>query len=285
VGLYEPVLESAAETVRTHVAANERDRPVMIAGLVGDTEQAHEEARLARRLGYDCGLLSLAALSSASTDRLIDHIETVATEIPIFGFYLQSDVGGRNLPLEFWQQFVSIENAVGIKVAPFDRYRTHDVVRAVAESGRRNEIALYTGNDDSIVHDLITEFPYGNGIYFDGGLLGQWAVWTKAAVELLDRIKAARDQDGPIPPDLIALGSKLVDANAAIFDARNNYAGCIPGIHEVLRREGLLEGRWCLDPDETLSPGQHQEIDRVWEAYPELRDDDFVEDNLDEWLD
>jgi dihydrodipicolinate synthase/N-acetylneuraminate lyase len=284
VGLYEPVLEYAADTAASHVADTDRDRPIMVAGLVGDTEEACEEARLARDLGYDCGLLSLAAFPDASTDELVDHVEAVAEEMPVFGFYLQEDVGGRHLSLEFWRRFAAIENVVGVKVAPFDRYQTHDVVRAVAESGRADEIALYTGNDDSIVNDLVTEFPYDGGIRFDGGLLGQWAVWTKTAVELLERIETAREDGDSIPDDVLALGSKLVDANAAIFDPHNDYAGCISGIHEILRRQGLLEGRWCLSDEERLSPGQMDELDRVCAAYPELTDDDFVEAHRDEWL-
>jgi dihydrodipicolinate synthase/N-acetylneuraminate lyase len=215
---------------------------------------------------------------------MIEHVEAVAEEIPVMGFYLQPDVGGRHLPYEFWRRFAGIEDVVAIKIAPFDRYRTLDVVRAVVDAGRADEIALYTGNDDSIVADLLAEFPHGGGTPIVGGLLGQWAVWTRSAVELLEEIKAYRRSGDPIPRELLTRGAALTDANAAIFDAENDYAGCIPGIHEVLRRQGLLEGRWCLDPEETLSPGQMAEIDRVLEAYPHLSDDGFVEAHREEWL-
>jgi len=295
VGLYEPVLELAMAEATRHAggaddesegdAATTADpRPVMIAGLVGDTGQATAEARAARDLGYDCGLLSLAAFPDAPIDDLIAHVEAVAAELPVVGFYLQPDVGGRHLPYEFWRRFAEIDDVVGIKIAPFDRYRTLDVVRAVADAGRVGEIPLYTGNDDSIVTDLLTEFPFGGGTPIVGGLLGQWAVWTKTAVDLLEEIKGYRGAGDPIPEDLLRRGAALTDANAAIFDAENDYAGCIPGIHEVLRRQGLLEGRWCLDPGETLSPGQMAEIDRVIEAYPHLRDDEFVAAGRQEWL-
>lgn len=283
VGLYEPILEVAMEEAIAHTNKTDLPHPVMIAGIVGDTDQAVEEARTARSIGYDCGLLSLAALPDASIGKLIDHVKTVATEIPLMGFYLQPDVGGRNLPFEFWEQFVEIENIVGIKIAPFDRYQTHDVVRAVAESDRSDSIILYTGNDDSIVKDLLTTYPH-DGLNMAGGLLGQWAVWTKTAVEILEEIKQYQRTDKAIPQELLTRGAALVDANAAIFDAANDYAGCIPGINEVLRRQGLLKGRWCLDPDETLSPGQYEEINRVCAAYPELQDNDFVETHRDEWL-
>jgi len=284
VGLYEPVLELATAEATRHPGTDD-PRPVMIAGLVGDTGQATAEARTARELGYDCGLLSLAAFPEAPIDELIAHVEAVAAELPVVGFYLQPDVGGRHLPYEFWRRFAGIEDVVGIKIAPFDRYRTLDVVRAVADAGRAGEIPLYTGNDDNIVADLLTEFPFGDGVSIVGGLLGQWAVWTRTAVELLEEIKRYRRTGDPIPADLLRRGAELTDANAAIFDAANDYAGCIPGIHEVLRRQGLLEGRWCLDPEETLSPGQTAEIDRVFEAYPHLRDDAFVDAHRAEWLD
>lgn len=284
VGLYEPVLELAMDEATRHAERTPDPRPVLIAGLVGKTTGAVAEARTARELGYDCGLLSLSAFPEATIDELVHHVEAVATELPVIGFYLQPDVGGRHLPYEFWQRFAGIEDVVGIKIAPFDRYRTLDVVRGVVDAGRADEIALYTGNDDSIVTDLLTEFPYDGGTPIVGGLLGQWAVWTRSAVELLEEIKTYRRSDESVPQDLLTRGAALTDANAAIFDAENNYAGCIPGIHEVLRRQGLLDGRWCLDPEETLSPGQLSEIDRVFEAYPHLRDDDFVEAGREEWL-
>ncbi|MFB6295590.1 MAG: dihydrodipicolinate synthase family protein [Halobacteriales archaeon] len=284
IGLYEPVLDLAMAEATRHTGETEDPRPVMIAGLVGDTGQATEEARTARDLGYDCGLLSLAAFPDAPIHELLAHVEAVAAELPVMGFYLQPDVGGRHLPYEFWRQFAEVEDVVGIKIAPFDRYRTLDVVRGVADAGRAGEIPLYTGNDDSIVTDLLTEFPFGGGIPIVGGLLGQWAVWTKTAVDLLAEIKEYRRAGDQIPGELLTRGAELTDANAAIFDAENDHAGCIPGIHEVLRRQGLLEGRRCLDPEETLSPGQLAEIDRVIEAYPGLRDDEFVAAHRAEWL-
>ena len=285
-GLLRPVLQLAMETVR----ATLRDRPrpfVTVAGVVGPTAQAIAEAEMAREIGYDAGLLSLGALASASTDELLAHCRAVADVIPVFGFYLQPVVGGRVLGFDFWREFAEIENVWAVKIAPFDRYNTLDVVRAMAEAGR-DDVALYTGNDDSIVHDLLTPFPTESGglksqRFIDGGLLGQWAVWTRAAVSLLDRAKAAR-AGGSIETDLLREGAALTDANSAIFDAANRFAGCIPGIHEILRRQGLLAGTWCLDPRETLSPGQAEEIDRVCRSYPFLTDDAFVAERLDYWL-
>ncbi len=265
VGLYRPVLELAAAEMRGTAA-------VRIAGICGATVQAVREAELAASLGYECGLLSLAALRDASTAELVAHAREVAAVIPVMGFYLQPDVGGRVLPYEFWREFVEIPNVVAIKVAPFNRYRTLDVVRAVRESGRAGDVALYTGNDDNIVVDLL------NG--FSGGLLGHWAVWTRRAVALLERVK----QSTGVPPDLLELADQTTDANAALFDAANGFRGCIAGLHEILVRQGLLAGRWCLDPDEALSPGQMGEIDRVCGAYPWLNDDEFVRANLDSWL-
>ena len=265
VGLYRPVLELAAAEMRGTAA-------VRIAGICGATVQAVREAELAASLGYECGLLSLAALRDASTAELVAHARAVAAVIPVMGFYLQPDVGGRVLPYEFWRQFVEIPNVVAIKVAPFNRYRTLDVVRAVRESGRAGDVALYTGNDDNIVVDLL------NG--FSGGLLGHWAVWTRSAVALLERVKKSTG----VPPDLLELADQTTDANAALFDAANGFRGCIAGLHEILVRQGLLAGRWCLNPDEALSPGQMGEIDRVCGAYPWLNDDEFVRENLDGWL-
>jgi len=287
VGLYPPVLELAAEEVRRFIDAG-GPGPVLVAGLVGQTKQALEEAALARELDYDCGMLSLGAMKTASEDELISHCQAVADVIPLFGFYLQPAVGGRTLSHAFWRKFAEISPVVAVKIAPFNRYQTLDVVRAVAESGRTDEIALYTGNDDNIVVDLLTEFKFrSEGEDLEarvaGGLLGQWAVWTRKAVELLEEIKGARGT-GLVSGGLLSLGAQLTDANAALFDAEHNFAGCLPGIHEALRRQGLLEGRWCLDPAAGLSPGQKEEIERVFEAYPHLRDDQFVEEHLDEWL-
>jgi len=273
--LLRPVLELAKDETAERTVAR-------IAGVCGKQTQALQEAELAARLGYDVALLSLADLQGESTTQLLEHARSIASIIPIMGFYLQSSVGGFVLPYEFWRGLAEIENLVAIKVAAFNRYHTLDVLRAIAESGRAHEIALYTGNDDHILLDLLTEFDFGGTkVRFAGGLLGQWAVWTKTAV---DQLKLIKKSSGAIPSDLVTLAEQLTDANSAIFDAVQHFRGCIPGIHEILRRQGLLEGRWCLDPEEDLSPGQAEEIDRVCNAYPHLQDDVFVKEHLDEWL-
>lgn len=282
LGLYEPVLALASDTVRTELAREPRPF-VRIAGAVGRTAQAVREAEIAARLGYDCVLLSLGGLPDAADAELITHCRAVADVLPVFGFYLQPAVGGRVLSHDFWHAFTEIENICAVKIAPFNRYQTLDVVRAFADAGR-DDVALYTGNDDSIVADLVTPFRFGRRTrWIVGGLLGQWAVWTKRAVEMLDRVKVART-DGSVPGSLLAEGTALTSANAAVFDVRNRFAGCIAGIHEVLRRQGLLDGTWCLDPDETLSPGQSEEIARVCARHPELADDAFVAERRDRWL-
>jgi dihydrodipicolinate synthase/N-acetylneuraminate lyase len=270
IGLLRPVLELAAEEARG-------TELVKIAGAIGPTTQAVEEATLARELGYDAVLLSLGALRTASVPEVIAHVRHIADVLPVFGFYLQPSVGGMVLPYAFWRQFVEIDNVVAIKMAPFNRYQTLDVVRAVAESGR--DIPLYTGNDDNIVVDLLTEFAFGDAkVRITGGLLGHWAVWTSKAVEHLSL--ARREPTS----ELLTLAAQITDANAALFDPAHSFHGCIAGIHEILRRQGLLGGRWCLDPDEDVSPGQLEEIDRVCRLYPHLSDDDFVKEHLDEWL-
>ena len=274
VALLGPVLELGIEEIRAH-----RAMTLGIAGICGLTAQAVSEASLAKNLGYDAGLLSLAALpASASTAHLIAHCQAVADIIPIIGFYLQPAVGGRVLPISFWREFAQIENAVAIKIAPFNRYQTIDVVRAVAEIGRA-DIALYTGNDDNIVLDLLTPYRFGSMEQrIVGGLLGHWAVWTRQAVRLFT------DIDKLSLNEALALNTAVTDCNAAFFDAANGFAGCIAGLHEVLRRQGLLGGIWCLDPDEGLSPGQLSAIDRVYARYPDLNDDAFVSENRDRWL-
>lgn len=298
-GLLRPVLELAAQEIAGRrvsggQSAEESGRQlkpfVMVAGVCGPTDQALREAELARDLGYHLGLLSPGGLGDSSEQELLQRAEAVAGVIPLFGFYLQPAVGGRVLSYEFWRDFCELPGVAAIKLAPFNRYQTLDVVRAVCASSRADEIALYTGNDDNIVADLLTPFEVGvEGRLVRkrivGGLLGQWAVWTAVAVRLLERIGEALEE--PSFADftaLLELGAKLTDANAAVFDAANGFDGCIPGINEVLRQQGLLEGNWCLDPHETLSPGQLQEIDRVRQAYPELTDDDFVARHLDDWL-
>jgi hypothetical protein len=261
---------------------------VLIAGLAGRTTQALREAAVARGLGYHGGLLSLAAMKGASEDELVEHCKAVAREIPLIGFYLQPAVGGIVLSSRFWRQFAGIDNVAAIKIAPFSRYRTLDVVRGVVEARAEDRVTLYTGNDDHIVLDLLTPFTVRRDaervtVRIRGGLLGHWSVWTKGAVEILARVHAALET-GRIDADLLALDAKVTDANSAFFDVANDFQGCIAGCHEVLRRQGLLEGIWCLDPQEGLGPGQAQEITRVTGAYPELRDDDFVKANLARWL-
>ncbi|MBL0175900.1 MAG: dihydrodipicolinate synthase family protein [Ignavibacteria bacterium] len=285
VGLFKPVLRLAIETARA--CETRTKRPLaMIAGIIGTPGQALWEAKTAAAFGYDAGMLSLGAMRDAGTEELLAHCRRIAAVIPLVGFYLQPAVGGRVLGYGFWRRFADIENVVAIKVAPFNRYQTLDVVRAVADAGRAGEIALYTGNDDSIVSDLLAGYRFGEtSVHFSGGLLGQWAVWTQKAVELLDEIKTIRSDNTGIPPRMLTLATQLTDANGAIFDARHNFAGCIPGIHDVLRRQGLLENILCVDPDLALSPLQADEITRVSNAYPWLTDDDFVRAHLAEWLD
>lgn len=287
IGLFEPLLRLAAEEFQ-RADASCSEPMVRIAGICGNTAQAVAEADFAASAGYHAGLLSLAALKNATDDELIAHCRTVAEAIPVIGFYLQPSVGGRALPYSFWRRFAEIKNVVAIKMAPFNRYQTLDVVRAVVESGRE-DIALYTGNDDNIVTDLLTPFRFQvDGEWrtrrIVGGLLGHWAVWTKKAVELLSKCQELSLKNRPVSPEMLTLAQQTTDCNAAFFDAANGYHGCIAGIHEVLRRQGLLEGIWCLDPNETLSPGQKEEIERVYEAYPGLNDDAFVKANLVRWL-
>lgn len=288
VGMFEPVLRMAAEEARERRSAG---RPIaMVAGVVGPTDQALREAETARRLGYDLALLSPGGLGDHSEALLLERARQVAEVLPLFGFYLQPAVGGRRLSLDFWREFAEIPGVAAVKIAPFNRYATLDVVRGVCESSRRGDIALYTGNDDNIVADLLTPFDLvvaGEPVrkWIVGGLLGQWAVWTKAAVDILERIKRVRElPDGNELHRLLSLGARLTDANSAVFDAANGFAGVIAGVHEILKEQGLLEGTWCLDPNETLSPGQRDEIERVRRDYPELGDDAFVRERLGEWL-
>jgi dihydrodipicolinate synthase/N-acetylneuraminate lyase len=286
-GLLAPVLQLGSDEI---ARPERRGAPalVKIAGVCGATKQAVAEAQLAGRLGYHAALLSLGALSATTEDQLIAHCRVIAELIPLVGFYLQPAAGGRLLSHSFWRRFAEIQNVVAIKIAPFNRYQTLDVIRALVEAGR-DDIALYTGNDDNIVLDLLTPFRFrrdGKPVErrMVGGLLGHWAVWTQKAVELHTECRRIVQSNQPIPDDLLRRAVEVTDANAAFFDAANYYAGCIPGLHEVLRRQGLLEGTWCLDPRETLSPGQLEEIDRVCEAYPHLNDDAFVREHLHEWL-
>jgi hypothetical protein len=280
-GLYEPVLRLAAETARDWCR-----RPlVMIAGLSGRTAQAKEEAGIALAHGYHAGMLSLAPMQGASVDELVAHCSAVAAEIPLVGFYLQTAVGGIALPVEFWRRFALIDNVIAIKIAPFNRYKTLDVARGVVAARAEGRVTLYTGNDDHIVLDLVAPLAVKRGqeevrLRIRGGLLGHWSVWTKSAVELLERIH----RQVRIDADLLALDARVTDCNSAFFDVAHDFAGCIPGCHEVLRRQGLLEGIWCLDPHEALAPGQAEEIDRVCREHADLADDDFVRENLTRWL-
>ena len=285
--LYEPVLALAAEEMDRADAAG-REPLVRVAGVCGPTRAAIAEAETAKELGYHAALLNMGALADAGDDRVIQHCRTVSQVIPVFGFYLQPAAGGRLLSYDFWRRFAEIENVVAVKIACFNRYQTIDVVRAIAESGR-DDVALYTGNDDNIIMDLITPYRFDTGgrtvtRRFAGGLLGHWAVWTGKAVQLLRDCHDAVASGGPMPAELLQRNIAVTDCNAAIFDVANAFAGVITGVHEVLRRQRLLAGTWCLDPDETLSPGQAEELDRVCRAYPHLTDDAFVAEHLDEWL-
>lgn len=285
VGLFEPVLRIASDEMDQLDRAGDR-KLIRVAGVCGKTEQALKEAGIASRLGYHAALLSLASMKTAGQNELITHCREISKVIPLIGFYLQPAVGGCVLPYSFWRRFAEIENVVAIKMAPFNRYQTLDVMRAVAESGRE-DIALYTGNDDNIVMDLLTPYRFicnGKAIErrITGGLLGHWSVWTSKAVSLLNECRKLTST--AVPSEMLTRAIEVTDSNAAFFDAANSYAGCIAGLHEVLRRQGLLDGIWCLDPDETLGPGQIEEIDRVQAAYPHLNDDEFVRANLDKWL-
>ena len=286
VGLYEPLLAIAGDEFSSF-ASRTGKQVIRIAGVIGKTDQAVKEAGIALDNGFHAVLLSLAAFKEAANSEIIEHCRKIAAIMPVVGFYLQPAVGGRRLDVDFWREFAGIENVIAIKIAPFNRYQTFDVMRGVAESGRSDKIALYTGNDDNILVDLLSEFEIAHkdktikkGIA--GGLLGHWAVWTRSAVSLLNSVHSGKFNYDI--PETLTLANKITDSNAAFFDAANNFAGCITGLHEVLRRQGLLEGLWTLDPDEVLSPGQKEEIDRVYAAYPELNDDAFVAENLDRWL-
>jgi dihydrodipicolinate synthase/N-acetylneuraminate lyase len=285
VGLYEPVLRLAMEEARHWAPGREL---AMVAGVCGRTEQALNEARLATSLGYHAGLLSLAAMKGTSEQEILAHVEAVSQQIPVVGFYLQPAVGGMLLSADFWQRFAAIPNVVAIKVAPFHRYRTLDVVRGVVAARAEERITLYTGNDDHIVLDLLTPFAVMRDgapvtVRFQGGLLGHWSVWTQGAVQLLAQCKQAAAGEA-ISAEMLALDARVTDCNSAFFDVANDFHGCIAGCHEILRRQGLLEGIWCLDPHEGLSPGQKEEIDRVASQHADLADDAFVAANLQRWL-
>ena len=288
VGLYEPVLELAMQTARDWTPIGGKRPLFMVAGIAGRTQQAVREAITAQQLGYHAGLLSLAAMKGASEDELIAHCKAVADVMPLVGFYLQPAVGGIHLPMTFWRRFAQIENVIAIKMAPFNRYRTLDVIRGVVDAGAEERVTLYTGNDDHIVLDLAAPFTFMRDgqpvtVRIKGGLLGHWSVWTQRAVELLERIHAAVDS-GHVTPELLAVEAQVTDCNAALFDVAHDFHGCIAGCHEVLRRQGLLEGTWCLDANEGLSAGQAEELSRVQREYPHLIDDEFVAQHRERWL-
>ena len=288
IGLLEPVLKIASEEMDAYEKKTGK-AIFRIAGVCGPADQAIREAELARKIGYDAALLSPGGLMQLTENDLIDRTGKVASALPVVGFYLQPSVGGRIFSYDYWRRLCDISNVIGIKCASFNRYQTIDVIRAVALSDRGEDIALYTGNDDHIVVDLLTGYRFRkdgreNKKRFAGGLLGHWAVWTNTAVKIFRQLKAAAKEDA-VPAELLTLAAQVTDANAAFFDTANNFKGCIAGIHEVLRRQGLLEGIWCLDEKETLSPGQSEEIDRVTRMYPHLNDDGFIRENLSKWLD
>ncbi|OAM91064.1 dihydrodipicolinate synthase family protein [Termitidicoccus mucosus] len=288
IDLFEPVLRICSDEIDRYASATGRSI-IKVAGINGRTPEALKQAEQARELGYHTAIVSMAAFGSAMEQELIHHVRELAKVMPLFGFYLLTGVGGIKLPYHFWRELVEVENVVGIKIAPFDRYGTVDVVRALADSGRSEEITLYTGNDDSIIYDLITPYRFGDAstartVRIRGGLLGQWGCWTKRAVELHERLLKVIDSGEPISPELLTLSAQITDANAALFDPAHDFRGSIPGVNEILRRQGLLEGIWTLKRDEVLSPGQLEEIDRVCAAYPHLTDDEFVRANLNRWL-
>ena len=287
-GLFRPVLELAMRTAQEWEPLGGRRPLFMIAGLAGTTDQAVREARLAAGIGYHAGLLSLAAMKGAGDDELIDHCRAVAGVMPLVGFYLQPAVGGIHLSVAFWRRFAELDNVVAIKMAPFNRYRTLDVVRGVVAARAETRVTLYTGNDDHIVLDLLTPFTFMRDgapvtLRIRGGLLGHWSVWTRAAVQLLERIHAVVEA-GNVPPELLALDAQVTDCNSALFDVAHDFHGCIAGCHEILRRQGLLQGIWCLDPREGLSEGQAGQLSRVVNDYPHLTDDAFVAQHREHWL-
>jgi dihydrodipicolinate synthase/N-acetylneuraminate lyase len=288
IKLFEPVLASTSQYIDEWSACTGREI-LKVAGVCGKTVQAVAEAQFAVANGYHACLLSLSAFKAESETAMLEHCRAVAAVMPVIGFYLQPSVGGRILRYSFWRKFAEIENILAIKMAPFNRYQTLDVVRALADSGHEDRITLYTGNDDNIIIDLLSEYNIKSvagekKLRIRGGLLGHWCVWTQKAVELLEKIHELLDSSDDIPAAMLAHNIAVTDSNAALFDPANDFAGCIPGIHEVLRRQGLLPGTWCLNPKEVLSPGQSEELDRIYRSYPELNDDEFVKENLARWM-
>ncbi|NLD87252.1 MAG: dihydrodipicolinate synthase family protein [Clostridiales bacterium] len=277
--MFEKVIASVSDEISRYEKETGKT-VVKVCGVCGKAEQAVREANIAKSLGYDAVLLSPGGLKDLTEDELLERTKAVAAVMPVIGFYLQVAVGGRVFTYDYWRRFCEIENTVAIKCASFNRYTTIDVVRAVATSPRRDEITLYTGNDDNIIADLLTPYSFtvDGKTYtkrFTGGLLGHWTVWTKKIVELFPLL-----QNCDATPELMKIAAEMTDMNAAVFDTANNFAGCIAGMHEVLRRQGLLRGIWCLNPAECLSEGQEAELDRVQRMYPHLTDDDFVREFL-----
>lgn len=284
IKLFEPVISQVSRFI-DEWSEKKNKKMFKVAGVCGKTEQALYEANFAKSQGYHAVLLSLSAFKDGTEDEMIEHVKSIAKEMPVIGFYLQPSVGGRILQYSFWKRFAEIENIIAIKMAPFNRYQTFDVVRAVCDAGKESDITLYTGNDDNILLDLLSEYKIGEKkVRIKGGLLGHWCVWTKKAVELLKEAHAVIDKGDFIPAEMLTRAIEVTDTNAAFFDPAHSFAGCIPGIHEVLRRQGLLQGTWCLNPEEVLSPGQSEEIDRCYKSYPCLNDDNFVKAHLDEWM-
>lgn len=286
IGLFEPLLRLAAEEIDAF-EKNTGKTIVRIAGACGPVAQASVESKIAKGLGYDAVLLSPGGLNHLSEKQMIERTEHVAAIMPVIGFYLQIAVGGRRFSSEYWKAVADIDNVVAFKAAPFDRYMTLDLVRGCAFSDRSDKVALYTGNDDNIVIDLLTKYEFNiNGKLvrkqFVGGLLGHWSVWTHNVVDMFELIKSHKDNP-TIPSYLLTLASQVTDCNGAFFDVNNNFKGCIAGVHEVLRRQGLMDGIWCLNPDETLSKGQMEEIDRVYRTYTHLNDDEFIRKNIADW--
>lgn len=284
--LFETVLQTAVEAIEEFEKKQSRTI-VRVAGVCGEIPQAVKEAETARRLGYDAVLLSPGGLNHLSEEEMIERTKSVAEIIPVIGFYLQKAVGGRTFSYHYWQQICEIPGVIGIKCASFNRYTTLEAIRAAAFSSRADEIAMYTGNDDNIVTDLLTKYRFEeNGKTYEkefvGGLLGHWSVWTKKAVELFERLKAERET-GVISRELLVLAGQVTDANSVLFNTAHDFKGCIAGLHEVLRRQGLMEGIWCLNPEETLSEGQAGEIDRIYKMYPHLNDDEFIRENINRW--
>ena len=286
INLLEPVLEIVSEEIDKFEKQN-NNVIVKVAGVCGPTERAVKEAELAKQYGYDAVLLSPGGLNNFPESYLIDRAKAVAKIMPVIGFYLQTAVGGRLFSYNFWEEFCAIDNVVAIKCASFTRYQTLDVVRACAMSERSDEITLYTGNDDNIVVDLMTKYRFtkdGKTVerHFEGGLLGHWSVWTKKAVEIFGKVKAERDDSGKTA-ELLTLAAEVTDTNSAFFDAANGFKGCIAGLHEVLHRQGLMENTYCLNPEETMSEGQREEINRIYAMYPHLNDDAFVKEHIALW--